>query len=344
MRSPDASRSAAGGRHRLLPSPAIEADSYTCAACGGALDGPRFRGADRLHGLVGSFDVARCRRCGAGTTLPPLDDVELSALYPSDYGPYDDRMSAPLRAVSWAIRRSQGLASWHAMPLNALRELVPGRGLDVGCGRGDLAALLMRRGWRMAGVEPSPAACEAARLRGVDARCGTLATVQLEPDAYDAIVFKHSLEHTSDPRRDLGAVARALAPGGLLLITVPNFGCWQAKRLGARWYHLDLPRHRTHFTRQALVAALESAGLDLVSASTSTSAVGLPASLQYLWLGRCVFPGGIGLRVASGLAALTQPIARAINAIFGGGDELQVLARRPIASSTSAATDSAGPG
>lgn len=287
-------------------------------------------GVDRLHGTAGSCEVVSCESCGAGRTLPVLQDAELGALYPQDYGPYDDRMSLPVRAVSWLIRRYQAFRSWRGEPLKELRRHKPGRGLDVGCGRGDLAAMLDRHGWQMSGIEPSPDACTAASSRGIDARCGTLATVELDSQAYDAIVFRHSLEHTADPARDLRAVADALAPDGILLITVPNFGCWQARRFGSYWYHLDLPRHRTHFTERSLRLALERAGLQCVRAATTTSAVGLPGSLQYRVLGRCAFPGGLSLRLASGLAALTWPLARALNAWTGAGDELHVIAR-PVA-------------
>ena len=151
------------------------------------------------------------------------------------------------RLISRAIRWLQGRIALRTDPLSALRDRRPGRGLDVGCGRGDLAALLIGRGWTMTGVEPSPAACAAAAGRGVDARCGTLTTVPLEAGAYDAVVFQHSLEHIIDPVGALRTVAAALAPGGLVLITVPNFGGWQARRFGGFWFHLDQSR-ATGFT------------------------------------------------------------------------------------------------
>lgn len=311
----------------MVASALISDGSLTCPSCAAPLDAERLRGVDRLHGVAGSFEVAPCESCGAGRTLPVLRDDELGGLYPQGYGPYDDHMSRPVRVISWVIRRYQAFRSWRSEPLKELRGHEPGRGLDVGCGRGDLAAMLARHGWRMSGIEPSPDACAAARSRGIDARCGTLASVDLEPHAYDAIVFRHSLEHTADPARDLRMVAAALAPDGVLLITVPNFGSWQARRFGSYWYHLDLPRHRTHFTERSLLLALEKAGLQCVRMTTTTSAVGLPGSIQYCLLGRCAFPGGLSLRIASGLAALTWPLARALDACTGAGDELHVVAR-----------------
>jgi SAM-dependent methyltransferase len=298
-----------------------------CLACGASLDGaPRIHGRDRMLATPGEFDVAICRACASGTTLPLLQPDDLAALYPDAYGPYAETAGGLVQRISELIRAVQGRLALNRFPLDAIAARPPGRGLDVGCGRGDLAAEFVDRGWTMVGVEPSPNACDAARARGVDARVGTLATVALEPDAYDMIVFQHSLEHTLDPAGDLARVLAALAPGGLLAVTVPNFGSWQARRFKDRWFHLDLPRHRTHFTRDGLHRAATQAGLDVQDIRTSTSTVGLPATIQYQLAGRCLFPSGLKLRVAAGLCVVTLPLARLLNR--SGGDQLHLFARR----------------
>jgi SAM-dependent methyltransferase len=258
-----------------------------------------------------------------------VDDAELGAFYPERYGPYELPGNPAVRIISGAIRRGQARSALRGMPLGPLRSLAPGRALDVGCGRGDLGAALIRGGWRVAGVEPSASACETARSRGIDARQGTLASVDLESQSFDAAVFQHSLEHVTDPVRDLGLTREALRPGGLVSITVPNFGSWQSRRFGSRWFHLDLPRHRTHFSARGLTAALERAGLEPLEVRTSTSSIGLPASTQYVLFGRCLFPEGMPLRVAAGLCVLAYPAAALLDRLAGAGDVLHAVARRP---------------
>jgi SAM-dependent methyltransferase len=253
----------------------------------------------------------------------------MAAFYPPEYGPYGEPTGRIFGAISGLIRGYQGRRALTRPPIGALRDSPAGRLVDVGCGRGDLAAVFVDRGWQAVGVEPSAAACEAARARGVDARQGTLAVVALEPAAYDAAIFQHSLEHSDDPARDLRQAAAALRPGGVALVTLPNFASWQRRRFRDRWYHLDLPRHRTHFTATGLRQALVRAGLEVESVSTSTSTVGLPATIQYAIAGRCLFPSGLGLRVASGLCVLALPVARLLDALGGGGDQLHAVARRP---------------
>jgi len=303
----------------------------TCPACGATALGSELplSGVDRLHSVPGEFTVVRCGSCGAGVTTPEASPEELASYYPSGYGPYERPANPLVRLASAAIRAWQGFLAVRAFPLERTRELTPGRAVDVGCGRGDLGALLIRRGWRVTGVEPSAEACAAARARGIDARRGTLADVPLEPGAYDIAVFKHSLEHVDDPVADLERVRAALRPGGLVLVTVPNFSSWQRRRFGSRWFHLDLPRHRMHFTPAALRRALHRAGHEPVRLDTSTSTVGLPATLQYAVAGRCLFPDGLRLRVASGLCALVLPAALLADRLAGAGDQLHAVARRP---------------
>jgi len=300
-----------------------------CLACGAPVArGRGFAAVDRLHGTAGEFTVVVCAACGSGTTTPIVATSDLSAYYPSGYGPYEDPTHPVIRLVSRLIRHWQTRRGLSSFPVGALRSSRPGRGVDVGCGRGDLAAGLIGAGWRMSGIEPSPDAAANARSRGVDVRVGTVADCELEPSAYDAAIFQHSLEHTVDPLADLDRIRGALRPGGLVAITVPNFGSWQARHLGSHWYHLDVPRHRTHFTRSGLIAVLQRAGLEVVELRTSTSTVGLAASIQYRVAGRCLFPDGLRLRVASGLCVLTVPAAALANRIGGGGDQLHVVARR----------------
>ncbi len=308
----------------------VEGRTDTCPACGAVrLALALSDGADRLHRTPGRFTVLRCERCGTGVTRPPAGPEELAASYPSGYGPYELPANPLARVASRLIRGLQARQALRGMPLGPLRELPPSRAIDVGCGRGDLAAVLVERGWRVTGVEPSADACAVAASRGVDARGGTLAEVELEPGAYAGAVFQHSLEHVTEPVADLRVVRRALAPGGLVSVTVPNFGSWQARRFGSRWFHLDLPRHRVHFTPEGLRAALEAAGLEVVEVHTSSSTMGLPASMQYALAGRCLFPDGLRLRVALGLCALTYPLALAGDRLAGPGDLLHAVARRP---------------
>jgi len=302
-----------------------------CPVCRMPLPPPLIAAPDRGQGTTGRFEVAICAGCGAGVTLPVAGPAELAAFYPGEYGPHSGVERGLLGLVSRAIRLLQATLAQRREPLASLAGGPAGRGLDVGAGRGDLAASLAKRGWRMTALEPAAGAVAHMRARGLDAIEGVVGSVALEPRSFDAAIFQHSLEHTHDPVGDLGAVRAALRPGGLVLISVPNFGSWQRRRFGGAWYHLDLPRHRTHFDERALTRALALAGFADARFARSSSAVGLAASIQYRIAGRCLFPGGLPLRVATGLCALTLPLTALLDRVAGEGDTLHAVARRPPA-------------
>lgn len=120
---------------------------------------------------------------------------------------------------------------WGGAPNRWVEEvcapLPPGRALDLACGEGRNALWLAGRGWHVTGVDFSRVALDrAAELARTRAPAtGSLAWRQAdvtryepEPSAYDLALLCY-LHLTAEPRRRaLRAAARALRPGGLLLV------------------------------------------------------------------------------------------------------------------------------
>jgi SAM-dependent methyltransferase len=270
------------------------------------------------------FDVAVCERCGAGTTLPLMSDEELGAFYPEQYGAYEEsdgiigRLSRPYHA--WRDQLSR-----RTPPISVLRERRAGSLLDVGSGKGEPGIFALEHGWHVVGVDPSPAACEIATRRGIDARVGMLASAQLDDVApFDAVMFHHSLEHVESPRRDLELARSLVRDDGIVLISVPNFDSWSARRFGASWYDLDVPRHRTHFTRRSLDQLLTATGFKPLHYSTQSTVSALPVSILNRLFGRFPLHGGMR-RLATAAFVCVYPVALVADSL-GGGDILTVIA------------------
>lgn len=109
-----------------------------------------------------------------------------------------------------------------AMPPDGLRgreHLLPppGSALDVACGRGGVAVWLARRGWRVDAVDVSPVglAAGAALTRAVHWIAHDLSEGLPAAGPYDLVVCQRYRDPALYP-----ALAAALAPGGLLVITV----------------------------------------------------------------------------------------------------------------------------
>ncbi|MGB0096877.1 MAG: class I SAM-dependent methyltransferase [Solirubrobacteraceae bacterium] len=278
-----------------------------------------------MHGIVGSWPVHGCLSCGSGTTLPLASEEDLEAFYPIDYAPFA-RPAGPMDTAMSLMQRARD----RSFPLSTLaRGNRPGTLLDVGCGRGDLAASWIRAGWAVRGIEPSPVAASIARRRGTNVLEGTMATVTLPQESVDAVVFRHSLEHVVDPQADLLKASRALRPGGRLAIIVPNWASWQRRVFGEYWFPLELPRHRTHFTSQGLRAALTAAGFQAIDIRAATPFITTTWSLQLRLFERVLSDGGIALLAGYAASAPVSLVLRPLDSLLGGGDFLHAAAQRP---------------
>lgn len=199
--------------------------------------------------------LLRCAACGTARAphAPPEDAHEEAG-----YGAGDPRLTRLARPV---------LERWDAARLALVADVVapPGRLLDAGAGRGRFVASARRAGWTATGVEPSSRGTEAAaRNHGIELVRATIEDAPLPPGGADAVVCWHVLEHVEDPEATLRAIRGWLRPGGALVVGVPNRASLQAWIGGRRWFHLDPPRHRTHFTPRGLRALLERTGFGIV--------------------------------------------------------------------------------
>jgi len=101
--------------------------------------------------------------------------------------------------------------------------------LDVGCGAGLLAEPLARLGASVTGVDASPEVIAVARDHAatmglaIDYRVGD---VQALDGQFDLVTAMEVIEHVADPAAFLKALAKRLAPGGLLVLSTPNATGW----------------------------------------------------------------------------------------------------------------------
>jgi glycosyltransferase involved in cell wall biosynthesis len=107
-----------------------------------------------------------------------------------------------------------------------LQARPPVRVLDLGCGTGELGAMLRAYGHEVVGVDRTE--CEGVR-RHLDAF--VLADLaEGVPDEvggeFDVVVAADVLEHLREPGLLLESIRARLAPGGSVIACVPNFGHW----------------------------------------------------------------------------------------------------------------------
>lgn len=143
------------------------------------------------------------------------------------------------------------------------------RVLELGYGTGLTAGEFLTRGVPYEVVEGSPRLCAVARERhpGLVVHEAMFETFA-PPAPYDAVLALHVAEHVDDPPALFAQAARWLAPGGALIVMVPNAESLH-RRLAVRMGFqpgLDTLSERDHLVGHQRVYTLDTLAADLAQA------------------------------------------------------------------------------
>jgi 2-polyprenyl-3-methyl-5-hydroxy-6-metoxy-1,4-benzoquinol methylase len=238
-------------------------DARSCPFCGADSVFALTAGDRNRETTAARFTYNRCVSC---ETLFMLDvPADLSPYYVGEYHRF-----SPDGAAEWESNPTLAAVEAERVAM-LLGHLAPGGALiDVGAGPGGFAAAAKSAGFDVTAIEMDERSCAYMQSRlGVRAICSDqpIAELAQQPTAR-AISAWHALEHLRDPAELLATAAERLQDGGVLALGVPNPRSLQFRLLGARWAHLDAPRHLRLIPEQALVTRLRSLGLRPVEITT----------------------------------------------------------------------------
>lgn len=185
-----------------------------------------------------SYRLTRCASCLSAFTVPLPDDATLQRVYRSsfDFRWYRDHFPAKLKDCR--------------VRLDEYKNLLGQRVLDFGGGVGYFSQAAREAGYQSLTYDPFTA------------------IAPVEKGAWDTVVALHVLEHANDPDRMCQQFKELLAPGGRIVLAVPNFSGRGYQEQGMRWVWAQPPLiHIFHFTAAGLAALLSRHGFDDIQIS-----------------------------------------------------------------------------
>lgn len=277
----------------------ITDEEYKCVLCGGGEFVVELESLSDNSGCSNKrFNIVRCLNCSHRSIFPYPQPEDIEKFYPAQYYAHVKPRNTPKNQIKSFLKRQshRGPAGkfsndndsgdkpglW-AKLLAEPAYVDDGKLLDVGCGNGEYLFFAQSCGWNVKGVEPDSDAVEAMQAAGLNVVCSTAEHLPFPAEEFNVVRSWHSLEHTYSPLAALSEIERVLKPNGHLLLSVPNYGCFQSRTLGKYWPPLEIPRHLHHFTDKSLNMALEK--------------VGLRKECEYLYSGMPFFDLGWNIKV-----------------------------------------------
>jgi 2-polyprenyl-3-methyl-5-hydroxy-6-metoxy-1,4-benzoquinol methylase len=240
-----------------------ELEEVPCDFCGSRGISYEFIRADGMN-------VVECAVCGLAYLNPRPRPELISRFYEKDYftGESVDRGEGGLRlnldmSSSESVERSEDIPRAIGIINEQFGGLQDKDVLEIGCATGELLSEMKKAGARTKGLEISDFAADIARKRGLDVTTGTIEDCAADyPNRFDIVMAFEVIEHVLSPTLFLKNCAEIVRPGGLLMLSTPNYAC--AKRFGKDWLGFKTSfEHIYFFSLNLLTRMASKAGLFL---------------------------------------------------------------------------------
>lgn len=170
--------------------------------------------------------------------------------------------------------------------------------LNIGCGSGYLEKAAKKRKWDVISVDPDAKSIEQLKAQGIDARCGTIESLPVLPENRSVVIATEVFEHLVPETMEAGLreIQRVLAPGGVLIGTVPyrenladnEVFCPQCKLKFHRWGHhqsFDVATMRSALEKYFSVRSVRPVFFAPWKAVDWKGGLSITARLVFSWFG-----------------------------------------------------------
>jgi SAM-dependent methyltransferase len=213
----------------------------------------------------GRYYLVQCQQCGSVLVEQKPSSAEIAELYDELFA--GDGYTAYRRALErLKANKSVSIGLLRRMQFLRMERMIEGRDMiEIGGGIGSFGLFAQKRHWSYVDYDVSEQAVEFARELGLEAHVFDADKAPaLAAESADCIVMWEVIEHVWNVHADLRYYHQALRPGGVLLLSTPNF-----RRRGYQQAILEPspgspPIHLNFFTTEALKTVLVCAGFDRV--------------------------------------------------------------------------------
>jgi SAM-dependent methyltransferase len=203
---------------------------------------------DAIREISAQFDG---ERLSAAIECPELDVADGYTAWAPTYDSIDNAL----------IRAEEKLVA------SATHDLPVGTALDAACGTGRHSEWLAAAGHDVTGIDATPAMLDIARERVPSAtfEIGDLTDLPVESGAFDFAICALALAHLPDPEPAVAEIARAVRPGGRIVLTDahPTFVLIQGQAVFPSEGALAFVRNYAHL-HGTWLAAFRAVGLDVI--------------------------------------------------------------------------------
>ncbi len=185
-----------------------------------------------------------------------------------------------------AIQSGHGLQKfWHSYKIKLINQIVPFKSsdivLDLGCGSGNVLISISKRVNKAYGADISQSALNFIKNRKEKENLMNVEVVKLnenkpwpfEKNSFDKIILTEVIEHLNNPKIFVENCKKILKPGGLILITTPNyFSFWPILEFVSDLFHLTPKmkgeQHISKFNKKSMKKLMNSLGFNVKKLKT----------------------------------------------------------------------------
>lgn len=140
----------------------------------------------------------------------------------------------------------------------------PIRLLDIGCGTGYFLKEAREKGVKVSGIEKNSKAREYA-ISNFDLDVKSEDCLwEIENESFDVITLWHVLEHMQNLNEVVKKLNNILTTDGVLVLALPNYKSYDAKKYKEFWAAYDVPRHLWHFSPDTVKSILNKHNFKII--------------------------------------------------------------------------------